>query len=57
MKFSTNHVLTVANQSTPTFQLFKSVSIHDEYFKIHAGLMASKKDGIHKYSHRTILTI
>jgi len=45
MKFSTNHVLTVANQSTPTFQLFKSVSIHDEYFKIHAGLMASKKTG------------
>jgi hypothetical protein len=36
---------TVANQSTPTFQWFKSFSIHDEYFKIHIGLTNFKKAG------------
>ena len=47
MKFSTDHVLTqaVSNQSTPTFQWFKSYSIHDENFKIHTGLTNFKKVG------------
>jgi hypothetical protein len=50
-------VFAVTNQSIPTFQLFKSVSIHNQYFKIYPGLIAFQKGGIHSNQHKKILTI
>ena len=47
----------VPYQSIPTFQLFKSVSIHNQYFKIYPGCIAFQKGGIHNNQHTKILTI
>jgi hypothetical protein len=50
-KCSTDHVFAVPNQSIPTFQLFRSVSIHNQYFKIYPGCIAFQKGGIHNNQH------
>jgi hypothetical protein len=52
-----DHVFAVPYQYITTFQLFKSDSIHNQYFKIYPGCIAFQKGGIHNNQHTKILTI